>query len=157
MPAPTPRHVAHRMVIARAARKGWRVHPKPIYGLRASPKRFSNWLAKMLQPSGWHRTQGEPQLYWSSRYPGALMSIHMDDMFLTAADDDIKKIKKDFLKDLPVKWSNPLDEKWQKFIGGGLRPESFSAVFRRNISTKSRNTGSLASARRLRTHFHQRA
>ena len=115
---------------------------KSIYGLRASPKRFSNWLAKMLQPSGWHRTQGEPQLYWSSRYPGALMSVHMDDMFLTAADDDIKKIKKDFLKDLPVKWSNPLDEKWQKFIGGGLRPESFSAVFRRNTSAKSWNTGS---------------
>ena len=66
---------------------------KWTYGLRKSPKGFNKFIAGAVKTKQWERITGEPQLFHNHRFPGALMSVHTDDLLLTADPKDVAKIK----------------------------------------------------------------
>ena len=152
---PTPRHVAHRLVLAQALRRKWPVRvgdvktaflhamlegrpvfviPPPteegtedknflwrlnraLYGLRASPKRFSEFFAKAVSKTGWRRLPGEPQLYYNRKYSGAVLAVHTDDILFTADGAIVDRIQEELSKEMTIKWKGQLDSTWKRFLG----------------------------------------
>ena len=151
---PTPRHVAHRIVMARALEKKWQVHTGDVetaflnawldpdeppiylipptetcnsnelwfaqkwtYGLRKSPKGFNKFFAKAVKIKQWVRVTGEPQLFHNPRFPGAIMSVHTDDLLFTADPKDVAKIKDELGSLMSIRWEGAFGSEWKKFLG----------------------------------------
>lgn len=107
----------------------WRMQ-RWLHGLRKSPKKFNEHFAAKVKLVPWHRTSAEPQLYWSSKYKGALTSVHTDDLFLTAAEEHIAQIKKELGEQLTLKWSEPTRKRWQRFVGYEWKHEGDRVLMR---------------------------
>ena len=154
---PTPRQVAHRIVVAQAAHENWTIYPGDVaaaflntpvddnekifiippksetmnrqddkqlwrlkvymYGLRVAPKKWGQYFADQIQNFGWKRTTGEPQLFVNSKHKGALMSVHTDDLFLTASPDVVEELKSELGLKMKIKWQQPIGNDWQRYVG----------------------------------------
>ena len=75
---------------------------KWVYGLRKAPRGFNAYFTEVAKEAGWKRIAAEPQLYFHTKIPGAMMSVHTDDLLLSAREG--QSIKAELGKQLTVKW-----------------------------------------------------
>ena len=59
----------------------------------------------------------EPQLFYNPRFRGALMSVHTDDILVTASAKDLSVLQAELAKVLKLRWEEAFGERWQKFLG----------------------------------------
>ena len=90
---------------------------KWTYGLRKSPKGLNKFIARAVKTKQWERITGEPQLFHNHRFPGALMSVHTDDLLLTADPKDVAKIKAELGSLMSIRWEGAFGNEWKKFFG----------------------------------------
>jgi hypothetical protein len=101
----------------------WRLH-KALYGLRSAPRLFQEHMAHVLEQEGFRRGVADPQLYWHSA-TGALVSIHADDILVTAKREDMLNIQALMTKQLVIKWAEEITETtWVRYLGREWRRTS---------------------------------
>ena len=102
----------------------WRLH-KALYGLRAAPWLFQEHMARVLVQEGFRRGIADPQRYWHPA-TGALVSIHADDIWVTAKREDMVSIQALMTKQLVIKWTEEITEKsWVRYLGRAWRRTPF--------------------------------
>ena len=128
----------------RTANVVWRLH-KALYGLRAAPRLFQEHMARVLEQGGFRRGIADPQLYWHPAI-GALVSIHADDIPVTAKREDMMNIQALMTKQLVIKWTEEITEKsWVRYVPGPrvakdavwLRGKVADALRRRHAGTRT--------------------
>lgn len=99
----------------------WRLK-RAMYGLRESPRLWQQHLAMVLTRNGFERLHADAQLYRHKR-SGALAMIFADDILIAAPEEWLECVKKDFEKELTIKWGGVIDTEWKKYLGKHYRRE----------------------------------
>ena len=107
----------------RTANVVWRLH-KALYGLRAAPRLFQEHMGRVLEQEGFRRGIADPQLFWRPA-TGALVSIHADDILVTARRGDMVNIQALMTKQLVIKWTEITEKSWVRYLGRERRRTPF--------------------------------
>ena len=106
----------------------WRLD-RAMYGLRESPRLWQQHLAAVLTRNGFERLHADAQLYRHKLSSGLAM-IFADDILVAAPEGWLERIKKDFEKELTVKWGGIIGAEWKKYLGKQYRREKDALMVR---------------------------
>ena len=90
---------------------------RAMYGFRESLMRlWHQHLAMVLTRNGFERFHADAQLY-RHKLSVALAMIFADDILIAAPEEWLERVKKDFEKELTIKWGGVINTGWKKYLG----------------------------------------
>ena len=92
---------------------------KALYGMRESPRLWSEFWAKVMQELGFERSLTDPDVY---RRADAYILAHVDDVLMVVAPASRAKLMEEILAKVRMKWLDEVTaDKWSIHLGRQCR------------------------------------